>query len=151
MRYRWILFAAVVAAVSIAHAGKVYRWTGEDGEPVYGEQPPNGVEATLIRVDSGGDNGDDGDRRGGREATGERSPARNDQPAEADAETAGEVDEAFVKKQCQSARQTLASLEQGGPGGRYITEDDKVVRYSREQYDARVAKSESFIERFCQD
>lgn len=42
MNLRWILlFSALLVSVSVAHAGKLYKWVDKDGNVSYHDQPPS--------------------------------------------------------------------------------------------------------------
>lgn len=41
---------SLLLAAGAAQAESVWKWTGQDGKTVYGQQPPNGVKAERVEV-----------------------------------------------------------------------------------------------------
>lgn len=49
---RKIILFSLLLATGLASAANIYKWTDESGRVVFGDKPPNGVEATPVRVQS---------------------------------------------------------------------------------------------------
>lgn len=151
MSYRIaVALLGIALAAGVTHAKDVYRWKADDGSVHYGENPPQGVEADKVRVSTGepaaGSNKDARKKGPAKAEGGSEESARAEQDA---AESSGTVDTEFVREQCKRAKQNMKALTEGGSSGRYINDEGQAVRYSEEQYKARVEKNERFVERFC--
>lgn len=109
-------FAALIGFLLIANAhAQVYQWRDGGGRLVYGDQPPPGVEATVLRSHpASGTRGAPPARQAERPAPAstEDTPEISAAERSAIAERTRQQEEAR-EKACQEARNYLAALESG--------------------------------------
>jgi len=142
MTNRILVALAALIVASTAFAEQVYRWKDEEGQINYGEQPPEEVDAKPVGVET----------RSAKE-TGSK-PSKGSSPEEnaeqASQEDGVQVDEEYTQKKCQTARQAVKNLKEGGPDARYSNDNNEIVTYSKEEYQSRLKKNRDFVQRFCQ-
>ncbi len=140
MTYRCVIGTVALFLATAALGEEFYRWQDDNGQIHYGQQPPEGVEAKPIKTrtnPSAQRNAQRAAAGGDESATGESSDG------------AGTVDEEYTKEQCNRARKAVKNLKEGGPDARYTNSNDKIVKYSKKEYNQRLQKNQKFMRRFC--
>jgi len=130
------LFAWLLCASVPTNAASIYLWyTIEDGKkvPNYGENPPMGVEATLVTNEP---------------------PAPSAPPAPAAAPEAGLSEQqkalkAQREEDCKYEKSRLSTLKSSGSRIRMEQEDGSSRYLTPEEINAEIKQSEDFIAQAC--
>jgi hypothetical protein len=130
-RMRKLCFAALLGTVLVASAhAQVYQWRDDSGRLVYGDQPPPGVTAKVVRANSSAsarapeapaELADPAPAAANEEST---ALSRTEQ--EAIAQRTREREEARARA-CQETRNYLAALESGQRVARFNDKGEREV------------------------
>lgn len=140
------LISSILISIASApvQAGKIYRWTDENGQMHFSENPPRGIETETVKVkvQSGA---------GGGSAVSSRPTATKapEKPVEEKQELTAEYSDEDKAKYCQQSRDLLTQM-QGNPNRRFKQEDGSYQKLSEEQRADYLAQAKDGIERFCQ-
>ncbi|MDX5364779.1 MAG: DUF4124 domain-containing protein [Pseudazoarcus pumilus] len=112
---RKLCFALVFGTLLATSAqAQVFQWRDDSGRLVYGDQPPPGVEATVVRTHPAAGSKapvrEEAAAPAAESATSQDAPSRSER--EAIAKRTREQDEAR-ERACQETRNYLAALESG--------------------------------------
>lgn len=100
-----VLVASTLVPVT-GYSATTYKWTDDEGNIVYGDRPPKGVDAEMIRISTGTSSSQES-------ASAAKTPAEQEEEANAKAkaaQTAG-VSPEKAKEFCQQAKGNLEVLE----------------------------------------
>lgn len=131
-----------IASTSV-QAGKIYRWTDENGQMHFSENPPRGVETETVKIKSSS---------GGSATSTATSSSATDKPAQekqAPEQLTSDYSDEDKAKYCQQSK-TLLSQMQGNANRRFQQEDGSYQRLTDEQRADYIAEAKDGIERFCQ-
>ena len=127
-----------------AQAGKIYRWTDENGQMHFSENPPRGIETETVKIkaSSGGS--------AASASTSSSAPqAQKSETKQAPEQLTSDYTDEEKAKYCQQSK-TLLSQMQGNINRRFQQEDGSYERLSDEQRADYIAEAKDGIERFCQ-
>lgn len=133
----WLMAGFLAAGCMVAEAGKMYRWTDANGNPVVSDRPPPaGIPFTEI----------------GKQYSPDRRREALRQTPEAPADAATPSESGWIKdpERCAETRERLAKLESAtrvmmddGQGGtRVLSEEERA---------AEIAKARRTAERYCEN
>ncbi len=164
----FILPIVLAFACGLAQA-QAYRWVDKDGKVRYGDFPPAGVKATPMKPPPGpasqpsGAGGGGGAGAGGKDAVatdakkGPLTPAEQEQAYRERQQKAKAAQEKTAKEQadaeqtrqsCQSAQESLRSLERGARISTINAQGETVI-LSDEQRQARMAQARKAMAETC--
>ena len=150
MPRRLSLLCILLAFASTFQSGgnTIYKWTDDNGEIHYTQQPPQNREFEKVR----GAPPPAGNPEAERSELQQRVEAMEQQQQEkaekaTDAEQWSRIQQAR-RKNCATARKNLAELHQGGIK-RYRLPDGEVVRLDEEDRQKRIAEANRQIEENC--
>jgi hypothetical protein len=131
--------------------GDIYKWTNDAGEVQYSQTPPpTGIAAE--RIEGAPPPADDPEKI--RQHLQERLEELDDLKADQDEDYAvkkkREENREIVRKNCKTARNNLAALQQGG-NKRYLTPEGEVKYLTEEERTRRIEEAESQIQEFCEE
>lgn len=140
---RFMIFGvALLVAIASGAQAQIYKWTDSEGKVHYGSQAPRDASARELRITP---------PPAGASAP-EQSPISAAEPDTQEEAGAGEPDAervAALRLNCEVARRNLRVLED--PANRRFTEPgrDEPIYYTDEQRAARIAETQTQVERFC--
>lgn len=121
---------------------KVYRWVDETGKVVYSQSPPpESIKGEEIQVDA-------------------PPPATASEPKKEDAavEEISEkekgnpaLDAKLRKEYCEKGRKNLDVLENTGPDMGFVTEDNKLVKFTPEEKALKIKEAQAVIKAYCDE
>lgn len=141
-----ILLLTVALALP-AGAAEIYRWTDGSGQVHFGATPPRGVDAEVVDVRVSRPASTPAEPEGAVTTTGGGGDAADGAPGEA---VVPERDLAFERRQCETARDNLEVLRNGGTNRRFRDSDGNVVRYTEEQLAREIDRQEKIAAQYCQ-
>ncbi len=127
--------AGLVIIGGLAEA-KVYRWVDENGKVVYSQSPPpESIEAKEIQVN----------------APPPATPVEEKTEDVVDEKVKGNpaLDTALRKEYCEKGRQNLKVLENAEPGMGFVTEDNKLVKFTPEEKALKVKEAQAVVKAYC--
>lgn len=143
-----VLLLALALATAVQAQGQqryVYKWSDSDGTVHYTALPPQGVEAQRIplRVAPAA-----AQRQLAQQpASGSSGADSEARPVDEKGRTAEQV--AFLKQQCEAARNNIRALESGGSNRRFLGPDGKVIRFTAEERDSEIAENQAYLDEYC--
>lgn len=121
---------------------KVYRWLDEDGKVVFSQNPPpKSIKGEEITVDAP------------PPATAPREKAadtvkKSDKTAkQSQGNPALDVD--LRKKYCKTGRKNFDLLENSAPEMGFVTEDNKLIKFSMEEKAQKIREAQAVIKAYC--
>lgn len=154
-RIAWVL--AVLAALSVPAvlASQIYKWRDAQGQVHYSESPPAGVPAEKLNVETtSGHSQPPASTPAAKPAPPPAKPGNQADNGKGKTESAAQSsspDPQQLQQQCRNARQNLQVLKNGPSNRRFREPSGKVVLYTQEQLQEKIAASEQFLERNCQN
>ncbi len=161
-RYTWITLAMVIAIVGFQDVGsEIYKWTDENGNVIYSEKKPEGVESNqqleVIQTDNPGqqpvpDQASDEDayKEDLDRQLFEAEKYRTQRQLESDRKRNERQAEKQNKKNCELNRNQLVNYE-SSPNLVVIAEDGSTHRLDETERQARIKIIQSNIKRFCKE
>ena len=149
MRVMLLVLTLLVAGAGFAQEHQqrfVYKWTDTEGLIHYTAMPPPaGTTFEAIPIRSAPPQVR---RQAQSQASrGESPPASSEESSE---EGLSPEQVAFLKQQCEAARNNLKALEGGGTNRRFRGPDGEVIRFTEEERQAEIAKNQSYLDENCQ-
>jgi len=152
---RWLLIAPLLLTMLLLHPpvlGAIYKWTDSSGEVHYTQTPPpEGIAAQEIEgapppAESQQTIHEEQLRLQERlEAFDERrAEQENEEAIKKQAKETKEINE----KNCFTAKNNLAKLQQGGIK-RYLTPEGEVIRLTDEDRQRRITEANNQVEQYC--
>lgn len=158
-----LLILGLLAASPALHAGKIYKWTDENGTVHYGERAPH-KQAREVKIRKGPlapapatstEERDDTVQAQGAEKEEEKDArtrfledaARSREEKKKAAERAAR-EQALKESNCSAARKNLASLNQGGPRFE-ITEDGERKYFDEARTAQKRQQAEQDVADWC--
>ena len=129
--------------------GEMYKWTNAAGEVQYTQVPPSGGIKTE-KIQGAPPPADDPDKINEKlqnEVDAMDEALSRQEDASKEENLRKEIDEAY-EKNCISARNNLAALQEGGRK-RYLTADGEVVHLSEEERQQQINEAKDHIDEFC--
>lgn len=127
-----------------AQAGKIYRWTDENGQMHFSENPPRGIETETVKIKASS---------GGAAATSSTTSASNVKASgkkeQAKEQLTSDYTDEEKAQYCQQSRTLLSQME-GNANRRFKQEDGSYQRLDDQQRADYIAEAKDGIERFCQ-
>ena len=145
-----LLIAALLLQTPVC--AQIYKWTDDSGEVHYTQTPPPGGVATQ-KIEGAPPPAESPETirqeqqklQQQLDAMEERNAARENQEAlEKQRKKLDDISE----KNCISARNNLAKLQQGGIK-RYLTPEGEVIRLTDEERQRRTTEAQSQIDKYC--
>ena len=128
--------------------GKIYKWTDDNGEVHYTQQPPQGRESVTVRRPPPPPGNPDAEREELQQEVETMDEQQQEQAERVkDAEQWSRIQQAR-RKNCETARRNLAELNQGGIK-RYRLPNGDVVRLDEQERQKRIAETNKQIEENC--
>lgn len=146
MRLTIPLLALLATLVTLPAGAAMYKWNDANGKTQYGQFPPAGVNATLIRSEQKPKSAPT------RKPLDQQMKELNSQLEErktAEAEAAAKKQNAEIRKQnCATARKNLTQL---GYGGNRLAQmpDGSYQRLDEAEKQKMIKKNEDAIKEFC--
>ena len=114
-----------------SHADEYYKWIGENGDIVYGSNPPPGVQATLV--------------------TTYNDSNLTSEEAKKAIEEADKIKQAAEqrKQHCAEEKERLSALRTSGTRVRMQLPDGSIKYLTQEEVDSEIEMSEGFIKNNC--
>lgn len=146
MRIQTIVLSACLAAAPLAFAGKLVKWTDENGTVHYSDQAPPHAQVEKLNI-----------RTGTSAPVSEKSGSEEKEPAKPDdaqkpqprLEVESKESLAIKAKNCERARSNLAALESAAR----IREEDPATGQLRylpdEEKKAKTDQSRKDVEKYC--
>ena len=153
--HRWLWTAALLIATLLLQSpvsGGIYKWTDASGEVHYTQTPPpNGIATQKIQ-DAPPPAESQQSIHEEQQQLQERIDAMDERQARQDEEAAikkqhkenREIDE----KNCITAQNNLAKLQQGGIK-RYLTPEGEVIRLTEEDRQRRITAANKQVKQYC--
>ena len=143
-----VLLLALALATAVQAQGQqryVYKWSDPDGTVHYTALPPQGIDAQRIPIQVAPESA----RRQVQQPSGSASSegARDSRQVDSKGRTPEQV--AFLKQQCEAARNNIRALESGGTNRRFLGPDGKVIRFTPEERDAEIAENQAYLDEYC--
>lgn len=146
-RYLALLLSALALySASGIVAAETYKWTDDEGNVHYSQQPPPGdLEAKTIDTPNAGSEAGKSEMQRRLEAFQQREEKRE----EAEKERQRQQKKAEIyRKNCQTAKDRLAELQQSSRV-RAFDEDGNMRRLSVEEHQQRVDNVKKDVEEYC--
>lgn len=141
-----IIMIAALLPVTL-QAGEIYRWTDESGNTHFSENPPSGVDATPMSVQTRSPKADGNDSTPQQPSEPEQDRNEEDENASEQEQQDQEAIERLRKRNCETAKKALKTLEQNA---RVQVEEDGERRYlSPEEKEAQRERYEKAREENC--
>lgn len=154
-RIAWVLAVLAALTVPAAIAAQIYKWSDAQGQVHYGELPPVGRPAQKLDVNTtSGHSQPPASTPAAKPAptpSKPGNPANTGQGKTGTAAQSNSLDPQQLQQQCRNARQNLQVLKHGPSNRRFREPSGKVVRYTQEQLQAKIAENEQFLKRNCQN
>ena len=109
-----IILPIIMALAAAPAAADVYKWKNANGETVFGQHPPAGVEAERIKRTTGKRSPDQPPSATPQERLKALQEQQNSEREQAGEAAAANKHAAARKQNCASARSNLALYERGG-------------------------------------
>ena len=140
-------FPCILTLLISGHAlAAMYKWVDADGNVQYTQTPPPaGIEAETIKPPPKVDTEQALKELEAEEA--EAAKLRQNRLDEAKKETEANQELALQKKNCEMARERLASYER--PMVKFVQEDGTRVRATEEERQEEIANSQAMIKEWC--
>lgn len=146
----WLLLIGCLLLSPLAFAGKIYKWVDSQGQVHYGERPPTANQADEVKIHKGPA------PSAPTSAAASQTPSASDfleakakerkEKAEA-GEKANKAKE-IAKKNCDNARASMHSLNQGGR--RYVMQPDGQRKYLDDaDVQKRKQEAQAAIDKWC--
>jgi hypothetical protein len=143
-----LCFLLVFTTAAQSGDDKIYKWTDNNGEVHYTQQPPRGREAVTVRP-APPPPGNPEAERSELEQQMENLDQRQQEAAKRSAEAEQQASNQKIReKNCATARRNLAELQQGGIK-RYRLPNGEVLRLNEEERQKRIAEANKQIEENC--
>jgi len=145
------LISSLVISIASApvQASKIYRWTDENGQMHFSENPPRGIEVETVKVKVRSGTGVGAATSSTPSTTSRPSTKTAQKPTEEKEGLTTEYSKEDKAKYCQQSRDLLTQM-QGNPNRRFKQEDGSYQKLTEEQRADYVAQAQDGIERFCQ-
>ena len=118
---------------------KVYRWVDENGKVVFSQMPPPAhIEGEEIQVNAPPPA--TAPEQEGEDAAEKVSEKEKGNPA---------LDPELRRENCEKSKKSLELLESAGPDVRFIIEDGKPVKLSREERELKSKEARAGIKAYC--
>ena len=143
-----VLLLALVLATAVQAQGQqryVYKWSGPDGTVHYTALPPQGIDAQRIPIQVAPESA----RRQLQQQSGSRPSGSTAESRNLDAEGRTPEQVAFLKQQCDAARNNIRALQSGGTNRRFMGPDGKVIRFTAEERDSEIAENQAYLDEYC--
>ncbi len=127
--------AGLAVLAGLAEA-KVYRWVDESGKVVFSQMPPpEHIKAEEVQVN----------------APPPATPVEEKMEDGVDEKVKGNpaLDPALRKEYCKKGRQNLKVLENAEPGMGFVTEDNKLVKFTPEEKALKIKEAQAVIKAYC--
>ena len=131
--------AGLVLLGGLAEA-KVYKWTDENGKVVFSQSPPpENIKGEEIEVNAP------------PPAT---EPAKNPdgkpvEKVDEKAEGNPALDPQLRKEYCEKGKKNLEVLENAGPDMGFVTEDNKLVKFTPEEKALKIKEAQAVVKAYC--
>jgi hypothetical protein len=145
-----VLLCFLLAFTTAAQSGddKIYKWTDDNGEVHYTQQPPQNRESVTVRHAPPPPGDPEAERKELQQDVEAMEKQQQEQAEKVtDAEQWSRIQQAR-RKNCATARRNLAELQQGGIK-RYRLPSGEVVRLDEEDRQKRIAEANKQIEENC--
>lgn len=143
-----VLLLALALATAVQAQGQqryVYKWSDPDGTVHYTALPPQGIDAQRIPLQVAPESA----RRQVQQRSDSASPGNAADSRQVDAKGRTPEQVAFLKQQCDAARNNIRALESGGTNRRFLGPDGKVIRFTAEERDAEIAENQAYLDEYC--
>lgn len=143
------LVGLVLATTAMCVSAQVYEWRDEQGRRIYGDMPPVGVDATLVRGATPARTPDPDAASAAAERELQRREAQSER-TEAAAQEAVERERAAERERaCGQARGQLVALESGQRLARFNEQGEREF-LTDEQRTEEIERTRRFITDNCQ-
>jgi len=135
-----IIITGLVAVLLVGLAdAKVYRWVDEDGKVVFSQNPPpESIKGEEIQVNAPSPASSSARKP---EDTAEKvSEKEKGNPA---------LDAKLRKEYCEKGKKNLEVLENAGPDMGFVTEDNKLVKFTPEEKATKIKEAQAVIKAYC--
>ena len=151
-RLKLLLAASLCLSAALLQSpawGGMYKWTNAAGEVQYTQVPPGGGIKTEV-IQGAPPPADDPDKINEKlqnEVDAMDETLTRQEEATKEKNLRKEINAGY-EKNCISARNNLASLQEGGRK-RYLTADGQVIHLSEEERQQRINEAKDQIDEFC--
>lgn len=131
--------AGLVLLGGLAEA-KVYKWLDENGKVVFSQKPPPGnIQAEEIRVNAP------------PPATLSEEKSEQQATEKVDEKSKGNpaLDTQLRKEYCEKGRKNLEVLENAGPDMGFVTEENKLVKFTPEEKARKIKEAQAVVKAYC--
>ena len=143
-----VLGFIICFAASTANAGKIYRWTDEQGRVHFSETPSREHDAETVKVKVIPSSGGSGLSTSATQQATSTTTASTPDTAETEA-LVTDYSEAEKAEFCTRSNNLLSQM-QGNPNRRFQQDDGSYRRLTQEEISDYVAQANDGISRFCQ-
>ena len=152
---KWLWTAALLIATLLLQSpvsGGIYKWTDASGEVHYSQTPPpNGIATQEIQgapPPAESQQSIHEDQQQLQERIDAMDEHRAKQDEEATLEKQRKENREIDEKNCITAQNNLAKLQQGGIK-RYLTPEGEVIRLTEEDRQRRITAANNQVEQYC--
>ena len=153
--HRWLRTATLLLATLLLQSpvfGAIYKWTDASGEVHYTQTPPPKGIATQKIQDAPPPAESQQSIHEDQQKLQERIDAMDERRASQDEEAAIKKQEKenreIEEKNCITAKNNLAKLQQGGIK-RYLTPEGEVIRLTEEDRQRHITEANKQVEQYC--
>ncbi|AFJ03589.1 Periplasmic protein TonB, links inner and outer membranes [Methylophaga frappieri] len=144
----WICFALISFLPFLAQA-EIYKWTDENGQINYSQQPPPDRPAEQIQAPPPPPVEPDKAQQEIDNLIESQQKAAQQEAEQREAEQATAREQQLRDENCQIARENLLAY-QNNPGRRFINEAGEVTRPTEEERQQRIANYQDQVDTYCQ-
>ncbi|WP_456405354.1 DUF4124 domain-containing protein [Thiolapillus sp.] len=125
--------------VGLADA-KVYKWVDEDGKVVFSQNPPpESIKAEEIQVNAPPP----------ASASEKKSEEKAVESVDEKSKGNPALDAQLRKESCEKGKKNLEVLENAGPDMGFVTEDNKLVKFTPEEKARKIKEAQAAIKAYC--
>lgn len=151
MKHVFLIMTIAVSLPASLQAGEVYRWTDESGNTHFSEDPPQGVDAEPVDIQTRSPEAPAGNQSAPESTPEQEDSDQNGDEGEEEASTQEERDQEAVdrvrQRNCERAKEALKTLEENA---RVQVEEDGERRYlSPEEKEAERERYEKARDENC--
>jgi hypothetical protein len=136
-------FAGLILAGAVAEA-KVYRWVDEDGKVVFSQTPPpESIQGEEIKVDA------PPPATAPEKENAETDVGKKTDKTGKNARGNPALDDELRQKYCETGKKNLDLLENSAPDMGFVTEDNKLLKFSPEEKALKIREAQAVIKAYC--
>ncbi|WP_457668180.1 DUF4124 domain-containing protein [Thiolapillus sp.] len=131
---------AVLVVLGGLVEAKVYRWVDETGKTVYSQSPPpENIKGEEIQVSAP------------PPATAPEKDAGEQAVKPVDEKIKGNpaLDPQLRKEYCEKGKKNLEVLENAGPDMGFVTEDNKLVKFTPAEKATKIKEAQAVVKAYC--